>query len=218
MEARLGLVLQSWLFKNRVLGEVSLVFPDRTRFLEEQVVTSVFDRVNIVNRFAILPGQRFRRAGLFEKRSINLEVFGLNALPNALQSGDPNRLTFLLDFKLGTIYRLLGRDRRRVNRITLTAGLNRRDQYLFIVATTLGFDAVADHTPKPRLKRALSRVVTCRLAKMTAQQRDHAFLANVLGGLLIEALAQTEGNDNFAPPGVESLPGIVPGSSVALDI
>jgi hypothetical protein len=30
-----------------------------------------------------------------------IRTVGLNALPNALQSGDPNRLEFLLDFKLG---------------------------------------------------------------------------------------------------------------------
>jgi hypothetical protein len=47
-----------------------------------------------------------------------IRTVGLNALPNALQIGDPNRLEFLLDFKLGTNFERITTDINASNLLT----------------------------------------------------------------------------------------------------
>ena len=44
----------------------------------------MFDRVDIIDGFAVFARQGFGRAGLFEKRGVNLEIVWFDALPNAV--------------------------------------------------------------------------------------------------------------------------------------
>src|ERR1017187_1820370 len=130
--------------------ETFLLFPDRTRFRNHKVVTSVFDRVNIIDGFAVLACQRLGFAGLFEQRGVNLEVFWFHALANALQCGDQNRLAFLLGFCHGKIRRWLCKRRgQRLNPLTIAELLDRCDQHLFAVPAAFSFDPVANNAPKP---------------------------------------------------------------------
>ena len=130
------------------------------RFRDEQFVASVFDRINIIHRFAVLACQRIRRADFCEQRSVNLEIFRVNALPNPLQGGDPQRLALLFAFSPGKIYGCLRQDRRQFRVSPIGVILNRRHKYLLGVPASLGlYPAAVSHGIGSEVQRPLALVI-----------------------------------------------------------